>query len=140
MKKLLILALLAMVQCAAGADGDAVRKVLDDQVAAWNRGDVRGFMEGYEDAPSTLFVGSAVTRGHAAVLARYLKNYASKAKMGTLRFSEIEVRMLDENYASVLGRFHLQRDKIAGGPATGLFTLLFRRTTQGWKIILDHTS
>ncbi len=117
-----------------------IKQVLDDQVAAWNRGDVGAFMQGYEDSPSTTFVGSAVTKGHAAVLARYLKNYPTKEKMGTLRFSDLDVNVLDAGYAVVVGRFHLDRGKEAGGEAKGIFTLLFRRTDGGWKIILDHTS
>lgn len=117
-----------------------VKQVLDHQVADWNRGDVRAFMQGYEDSPYTTFVGSTVTKGHAAVLARYLKNYPTKEKMGTLRFSDLDVHVLDENYAVVIGRFHLDRSKDAGGESSGIFTLLFHRTEGGWKIILDHTS
>lgn len=126
--------------CMASTSEDQIRKVLDDQVSAWNRGDVRAFMQGYEDSPSTTFVGKEVSKGHAAVLERYLKAYPTKAKMGTLKFSDLEVRMLGANYASVLGRFHLDRSVAGGGASSGIFTLLFRRTPQGWKIILDHTS
>ena len=128
------------IPLAGFAPQDEVRGVLDAQVSAWNRGDVRGFMQGYEDSPDTTFVGSKITKGHAAVLQRYLTSYPTREKMGTLRFSDLEIQMLDSNYASVVGRFHLDRDKAAGGEAAGIFTLLFRRTAQGWKVILDHTS
>jgi ketosteroid isomerase-like protein len=97
-------------------------------------------MTGYEDSPDTTFVGSAVTRGYANVLGRYLKSYPTKEKMGTLNFSDIEIRMLGSEYASVLGKFHLERTKEGGGPAQGIFTLLFKKTSAGWKIIQDHTS
>lgn len=117
-----------------------IRNVLDAQSAAWNRGDIRAFMAGYEDAATTTFVGKAVTKGHAAVLARYLRDYPSKAKMGTLTFSDIEIHVLDPQYASVLGKFHLDRPKADGGEAQGWFTLLFKKTASGWKVILDHTS
>jgi ketosteroid isomerase-like protein len=73
-------------------------------------------------------------------LARYLKRYPTREKMGTLRFSDIETRMLGAEYASVIGRFHLDRAADAGGEASGIFTLLFHKTPQGWKVILDHTS
>ena len=56
-------------------------------------------------------MGAKVTRGHAAVLERYLKSYPTKEKMGTLAFSDLEVRMLGADYASVIGRFHLDRTK-----------------------------
>lgn len=123
-----------------GTSEDAIRGALNDQVAAWNRGDVRAFMEGYENSPDTTFVGTTVTKGHAAVLANYLKRYPTREKMGTLRFSDLEVRMLGEDYATVIGRFHLDRTKEAGGEAQGIFTLIFRRTPKGWKIMQDHTS
>lgn len=131
---------LALVPLLAAGPEQLIRKVLDDQVLAWNRGDVRAFMEGYADAASTTFVGTEISRGHGAVLERYLQRYPTKAKMGTLRFSDIEIRLLGSGYASVLGRFHLDRKRDAGGEASGVFTLLFRRTAKGWKVILDHTS
>ncbi len=138
MKKFLCL-LAALPLLAAGPEQE-IRGVLDAQVAAWNRGDIPGFMEGYDKSESTTFVGTEVTKGHAEVLARYLKKYPTREKMGTLRFSDIEMRMLGPDYASVIGRFHLERAADAGGEASGIFTLLFHKTGQGWKVILDHTS
>jgi ketosteroid isomerase-like protein len=137
MHKALALLLLALPALAASPE-EQIRKVLDDQTAAWNRGDVVAFMAGYDD--SATFVGSVVTKGHAEVLANYRKRYPTREKMGTLRFSDLEVHPLEANYAYVLGRFHLERGPDGGGPASGIFTLLFKRTAQGWKIILDHTS
>jgi ketosteroid isomerase-like protein len=124
---------------AASPESD-IRKVLNDQTLAWNRGDIPAFMSGYENSPNTTFVGADVSKGYAAVLERYKQKYSSKAKMGTLRFSDLEVNMLGADYAEVMGRFHLDRTKEAGGEANGIFTLLFRRTPAGWKIIVDHTS
>jgi len=124
----------------AAAPEQEIRKVLDDQVAAWNRGDIPTFMEGYAKSESTTFVSSSVTKGHAQVLASYLKRYPTRANMGTLKFSDLEVRMLGSDYATVLGRFHLDRTTQAGGESSGIFTLLFQKTPQGWKIIQDHTS
>jgi uncharacterized protein (TIGR02246 family) len=134
------LCLLVALPLMAASGEQEIRRVLDDQVAAWNRGDIPGFMEGYDKSESTTFVGSAITKGHAQVLANYLKRYPTREKMGTLRFSDLEIRPLGADYASVIGRFHLDRPAEAGGEAAGIFTLLFQRTGQGWKIILDHTS
>lgn len=131
--------LLALPVLAATPE-QAIRKVLDDQVAAWNRGDIAAFMDGYDASESTTFVGANITRGHAQVLASYRKRYPTREKMGTLRFTGLEVRTLGADYVSVIGRFHLDRSTDAGGPAAGIFTLLFHKTGQGWKIILDHTS
>jgi len=134
------LCLLLSLPLLAASPEQQVRKVLDDQVAAWNRGDIPAFMEGYDKSESTTFVSTTVTKGHAQVLAGYLKRYPTPEKMGTLRFSDLEVHALGSDYASVLGRFHLERSKEAGGEAAGIFTLLFHKTARGWKVILDHTS
>lgn len=116
----------------------AVRAVLETQQAAWNRGDVEGFMEGYAKEDSITFVsGDTVTRGWQTVLDRYKKNYDSRAKMGTLTFSELEFKPLSEFYIMVVGRFQLARD---GDQPHGRFTLVFRRTVSGWRIVHDHTS
>jgi len=132
--------LLAVLPLLGAVPEQEIRGVLDAQVAAWNRGDIPGFMEGYDKSESTTFVGTDITKGHAQVLARYLKKYPTREKMGTLRFSDIEMRMLGTDYASVIGRFHLDRAADAGGEASGIFTLLFHKTGEGWKVILDHTS
>ncbi len=131
--------LLALPMLAASPE-QQIGRVLDDQVAAWNRGDIPGFMQGYDESEATTFVSATITKGHAGVLAGYLKRYPTRDKMGTLRFSDVEVRPLGPDYTSVLGRFHLDRSTEAGGDASGIFTLLFHKTGQGWKIILDHTS
>ncbi|MGI8743754.1 MAG: YybH family protein [Bryobacteraceae bacterium] len=139
MAKTLAVLLLALPLFAATPQED-IHRVLDNQVAAWSRGDVADFMTGYEDSPFTTFVGSTITKGHAQVLANYLKRYPTREKMGKLVFEDLEIHVLDADYASVIGHFRLTRTQEAGGNAAGIFTLLFRRTPQGWKIILDHTS
>ena len=131
--------LMALPLLAASPEQD-IRRVLDDQVAAWNRGDIPGFMEGYDKSEATTFVSSTITKGHADVLANYRKRYPTPEKMGTLRFSDLEIRPLGADYASVIGRFRLDRSAEAGGEAAGIFTLLFHKTGKGWKVILDHTS
>jgi ketosteroid isomerase-like protein len=116
----------------------AIRKVMDDQAAAWNGGDVEGFMRGYWKSEQLNFVsGTDVARGWQAALDRYKKNYDSKAKMGTLTFSGLEITVLSKDAAVVLGSWALQREKDNPG---GKFTLIFRKFKDGWKIIHDHTS
>jgi uncharacterized protein (TIGR02246 family) len=118
----------------------AIRAVLEMQQAAWNRGDVEAFMSGYESSEETTFVGASVTRGYQKVLDNYRRRYPTKEKMGQLTFSDVQIRPLGADYASVIGRWHLERSAEAGGDAGGIYTLLFRNAAQGWKIILDHTS
>jgi len=116
----------------------AVHAVLDAQRDAWNRGDIEGFMDGYARSAEITFVsGDTITRGWQTVHDRYQKNYDSREKMGTLTFSDLETRVLSNDAAVTLGRWHLQR---TGDQPHGRFTLVFRRTRQGWRIVHDHTS
>ena len=115
-----------------------IRGVMAAQVAAWNRGDIDGFMEGYARSDATEFVSAdKITRGWQTVRDRYRKKYDSREKMGRLTFSDIKVTALSANAAIVLGRWRLvrQTDK-----PHGIFTLLFRRAAAGWRIVHDHTS
>jgi uncharacterized protein (TIGR02246 family) len=118
----------------------AIKQVLKDQTEAWNRGDVDAFMRSYVDSPETTFIGKTVQHGYAAILARYKKAYATKDALGTLDFSDLQVRMLGSNNAVVTGRFHLARTSAGGGDASGVFSLVWEKTPEGWKIILDHTT
>lgn len=116
----------------------AIRAVIGAQREAWNRGDVAGYMDGYARSKDTVFVsGDSVTRGWQTVLDRYQKNYDSREKMGTLTFSDLEIKPINNDTAIVIGRWHLQRAK---DEPHGRFTLIFRRTKEGWRIVHDHTS
>ena len=116
----------------------AIRAVLDAQVAAWNRGDIEGFMDGYWRSPETVFVsGDTVTHGWQTVLDRYKKGYSTREKMGMLVFSDLEIKLISKDAAIATGRWQLTR---AGDTPHGRFTLIFRKTSQGWRIVHDHTS
>lgn len=114
-----------------------IRAVLDLQQAAWNRGDIDGFMASYWNSEYLTFQSANKrTRGWSEVLARYKKTYPA-GKMGRLEFADLAVHVLSQNSAFVLGRFKLDLD---GSLKEGVFTLIFRRTAEGWRIVHDHTS
>ena len=116
----------------------AIRAVLEAQRDAWNKGDIQGYMDGYDRSENTVFVsGDNVTRGWQTVFERYKKNYDSREKMGELTFSDLEITVLSKDSAVVLGKWHLQR---ANDEPHGRFTLILKKTKQGWRIIHDHTS
>ena len=117
-----------------------VIKVILAQENAWNQGDLNGFASGYKDAPDTLFITKQLSRGYAGLLDEYKHDYPNRAAMGTLAYSELEVRTLDENFAVAIGKYHLDRGKKEGGSADGMFSLVFEKTDKGWKIIIDHTT
>ena len=115
-----------------------IRAVLDAQVEEWNRGDIDTFMQGYWNSVKTEFVGSSgIQRGWQAVLDRYHKAYPDRRSMGKVTFSDLEFTMLSPRAALVVGKYRLDRE--ADHP-TGVFTLVFRKFPEGWRIINDHTS
>lgn len=150
-RKLLLLAIFASF-CAfaqarnASSDEAAIRTALDAQAAAWNHADIANFMRSYEDSPETTFIGAKVRKGYQPILERYKQAYSNPEQMGTLTFSDLDIRLLPGScgtaeFAVVSGHFHLQRS--AKGEATkddGIFSLVWRKGPQGWKILLDHTS
>jgi len=115
-----------------------IRAVLFRQEAAWNRGDTEAFLEGY--AANTTFVGDKITRGLNELRVRYQSHYPTVASMGHLTFSDLEVHMLGADCAYAVGQWRLGRTAEAGGDTGGFFSLVFRKTEKGWKIILDHTT
>jgi uncharacterized protein (TIGR02246 family) len=120
------------------ADTKAIHEVLRRQQAAWNRGDVDAFLVGYWRSPELTFSGgSGVSRGWDGVLARYKKNYPDRAAMGELEFTGLELRFLGPDAALVLGQWHLKRES---GDVGGVFSLVWQKLPEGWRIIHDHTS
>lgn len=116
----------------------AVGTLLADQAAAWNRGDLEAFMQGYWRSDQLTFsAGGRTQRGFDATLAGYRRRYPTREAMGTLHFSELETRLLAPDAMLVLGRWQLDRgdDSIGGN-----FTLVLQRFGGAWKIIHDHTS
>ena len=115
-------------------------KVLTAQERDWNKGDLNAFLSGYKHSPETTFVGRDVQHGWDEMAAHYRTSYPNRETMGTLSFSDLEPRLLDERFALLTGKFSLERGKKFGGNASGVFSLMFEKTADGWKIILDHTS
>jgi ketosteroid isomerase-like protein len=133
---------LVLSACVSGPDRNSiereVRAVLEKQVAEWNAGNLAGFMETYARSANTRFAsGGDVSLGWQTVFDRYRRKYGDEETMGHLRFSDIDIQALGRDSALAFGRWHLTRE---GGDASGLYTLVFRRTREGWRIVHDHTS
>ena len=134
--------MMSTVGCATVPNGgdpkEAISKVLTAQAAAWNRGDIDAFMDGYERSEALLFTsGGKVRRGFDETIAKYRASYGDPGAMGHLDFEIKDVRLVGNEGAVVLGSWMLTGTPKAGG---GLFTLVFVRTPAGWKVVHDHTS
>jgi ketosteroid isomerase-like protein len=128
----------AKTQIAATDPSPEIRAVLTHQQAAWNRGDIPAFLQGYWNSPELTFAGSeGIVRGYDGLLERYRKTYPDKARMGELEFSSLEIHPLAADSALVLGHWHLKRTM---GDTGGVFSLVFHRFPVGWQIMHDHTS
>lgn len=115
-----------------------IRAVMDAQVVAWNRGDIDAFMNGYWKSEKLVFAsGDNVNRGWQATLDRYKKSYGSREKMGTLTFDILDINVISDDAAVVLGSWSLAR---TSDNPKGKFTLIFRKFKEGWRIVHDHTS
>lgn len=143
MRQLILLTIIALASGAGfhnQSSESLIHRVLDDQVSAWNDGNLEEFMKGYWKSPDlSFFSGGRKLKGWDATIERYRKNYQADGKeMGKLTFSELDVQMMGRDAAMVRGRFELVYKD--GTKPTGIFTLVFRRFEDGWKIIHDHTS
>jgi ketosteroid isomerase-like protein len=141
------LAVVALAGCHSASQPNAsdpepeIERLVRAQEAAWNRGDIAAFMDlGYWQSPElTFFSGGEDSRGYDAMLARYRTNYEAPGKeRGTLAFTKLEVVPLADGVALARGRWDL--DYAAQPDVGGLFTLALRRTSDGWRIVHDHTS
>ena len=141
MKSLLLtfsFTLFILASHAQSTDQKAILRILHDQTTAWNKGDIDGFMKGYWNNDSLMFVGkSGVTYGYANTLNNYKKNYSNADMMGQLTFDILQVKQLSAEYCSVLGKWFLKRN---AGDIGGYYTLLFRKIKGNWCIVSDHSS
>jgi ketosteroid isomerase-like protein len=141
---ILTLALISTAVSAAKTSDDqvkiAVQQVLQRQQDAWNRHDLEGFMAGYWNSSElTFFSGAKETAGWQSTLERYRKTYQSEGReMGKLEFSDLKIEPLGQDAAFVRGAFHLTMSD--GKTPHGIFTLVFRKFPEGWKVVHDHTS
>ena len=119
----------------------AIAQALTTQTAAWNRGDIPGFMAGYWHSDSLVFIGKkGPTYGWQPTLANYQKSYPDAAQMGQLDFSGLRITLLSPEAAQVVGHWHLARPGVAAGDLQGYFLLVFKRLKGQWVIVADHTS
>ena len=140
MKKIILIFCLIAVynfSIAQGEDKSAIRNAMNEQLIAWNNGNIDAFMQTYWQSDSLLFVSNPPTYGWQQTLDRYKKVYPDTAAMGKLSFDLLELKQLSPEYYFVMGKWHLKR---TAGDVGGIFTLIFRKINGKWLIIVDHSS
>lgn len=138
-KFLFALAILFSTTAAAQSkDEKAILRVLEEQNNAWNRGDIAGFMKGYWENDSLMFVGkSGVTYGYRNTLENYKKGYPDTAAMGKLTTTNIRITRLSKKYYFIVGKWYLKRSI---GDISGHYNLLLQKIKGQWVVIADHSS
>lgn len=139
--KNIVLFILLFVPTALFAGNKAekdIRIMLAAQVTEWNKGNIEGYMKGYWENDSLLFIGkNGPTYGFTSTLERYKKSYPDAAHMGILTSTIISIQKLSPDYYFVVGKWHLKREM---GDASGSYTLLIRKWMGEWVIVADHSS
>jgi len=116
----------------------AIRKMLAAQVEQWNNGNIDGYMRGYWENDSLLFVGSKGPKyGYTPTLERYKEAYPDVAHMGKLTSVITRIDQLSDQYYFVVGKWALARSV---GDISGSYTLLIRKINGKWVIVCDHSS
>lgn len=135
--KFLILIIIILFSGRIFGQEKEIIEVLETQQKAWNNGNLEEFMNGYWNSKSLMFIGlKGPTYGWQNTLENYKKSYPDKSSMGILEFSDVQVKMLGKDYATVFGKWKLIREK---DTPNGIYTLVFQKFKNGWKIIQDHT-
>jgi beta-aspartyl-peptidase (threonine type) len=136
----ILLLLASMLAAQAAAPEAVIGAELEAQAAAWNRGDLKGYMQGYWHSPElTFFAGQKESAGWEAAYQRYRSAYQGKDKdMGKLEFSALRIEVLNPEAAFVRGAWQLTLKD--GSKRQGLFTLVLKKFGEGWRIIHDHSS
>jgi hypothetical protein len=137
---LLILPPAIAAQSPHAPETQAIISVLDKSADDWNRGDIDAFAMSYKNSPDIVFLGRTIQHGYAQMLARYKSDYPTPTAMGTLSFTQLDVQPLDARFATVTGKFHLERTLTGGGNVDGYFLLVVESTPAGWKIVRDSTT
>ncbi|MAH82268.1 MAG: DUF4440 domain-containing protein [Flavobacteriaceae bacterium] len=133
-------------------DKKSILSVMNNQEIAWNQGKIDDFMEGYIKSENLIFNGAnGPYYGWKAVKYRYFRSYPSKEKMGVLTFKVSDLFGLSSNLALMIGEYNLlypskcfrifkKFKSCQDMTSNGFFTLLWKKTDQGWLILSDHTS
>jgi hypothetical protein len=119
------------------AEENKIRTIMASQEKSWNEGNLDAFMIGYWQSDSLEFIGKRITHGWDSTLANYKRGYPDRATMGQLKFDLYQFRFMGTDACVVTGRYTLTRES---DQPTGMFTLVWRKKSDEWVIVYDHSS
>ena len=132
-----VILLSALIAKAQSKDEKSISTILEQQTIEWNKGNLEGFMSGYWQNDSLMFINNnGISYGWQKALDNYKKGYPDTASMGKLNFNLLQIKRLSADYFFVIGKWHLTRTI---GDVGGAFTLLIRKIKGQWVIVADHS-
>jgi len=128
---------------ALAAASRQIEALFERGTAAWNAGDLPGFLQCYEISPRTSYLsGAQIVVGYDGIENLYASRLGARgaSAMGSLALSLLRVSLLGAEHAYAIGRFVMSRDAADGDSERGIFSVVLHHTALGWRIIADHTS
>ena len=137
---MVLVSFLVTVRWMEGKDPEVTEVIviaLHKSAEGWNAGDLDAFLAPYDETAHYMTGSGPV--GWDGMRARYREKYFLEGRPEqALEFDRIEVREPGGGIALVTGSFRLSG---GGKPEkSGWFTLIWKRTPVGWRIIHDHSS
>lgn len=119
-------------------DEQVIRSMLAVQVTEWNKGNIEGYMHGYWENDSLVFIGKNGPKyGYNTTLANYKKSYPTTEHMGKLTSTITSMKRISDDHYFVIGKWALARSV---GDVSGAYTLLIKKINGKWVIVVDHSS
>jgi uncharacterized protein (TIGR02246 family) len=125
------------VQSSSASSEAEIRARLDSTAMGWNRGDLATYLAAYTPDASEM-LSDGVAHGVGRIEQTMKEGFWRTGRpLQQLHYEHVEVRMLGEDHALVTGQFVLTG---ADRPQrTGWFTTVWARTSDGWRMIHDHS-
>ena len=119
-------------------DHEHILALFESGCAAWNRGDMDGYMASYWHSDKVRWVSEGVVRyGFEAIATGFKTRFDSPDSRGLLAVADLDIQLLSESDALVFG------DWIQTTPTArhhGVFTVQLKKIAGEWLIVSDHSS
>jgi len=119
-------------------DHQRIRALFESACAAWNRGDIDGYLTDYWHSDKVRWVSEGTVRyGFEAIAAAFKARFDSPVNMGRLEVADLQIQLLGESDALVFGAW-TQTTPMAR--RHGVFTVHMKKIDGEWLVVSDHSS
>ena len=119
-------------------DHQRIRALFESGCAAWNRGDIDGYLADYWHSDKVRWVSEGmVSYGFEAIASAFKSRFDTPENMGKLEVANLEIQLLSESDALVFGGW-TQTTRTAR--RNGVFTVHMKKIDGVWLVVSDHSS